>query len=394
MSLRDRAAIVGIGESEYRKWGQIADRSEFQLALEVIVRAVEDAGLTLDEVDGFSSFSNDRNEASLVATALGLPELRYADMTWITGGGGACAAVGNAAMAIATGLARCVVVYRSICMGEFQRFGRALVAESARPLDRELGFALPFGLFNATVGMALLVRRHMHLYGTTPGQLGAVAVACRKHANRNPAAVMHGRPLTLEDHARSRMIVEPFRLFDCCLETDGACAVVLVSAERARDLRNPPVYVMAAAQGMGPRYGVGAWSMQYMPEADYATGGAGTIARNLYAMAGIAPDDIDVAQLYDHYTGMVILALEDFGFCARGEGGPFVEGGTIEWPDGALPLNTAGGSLSEAYIHGLNHVVEGVKQLRGSAVSQVRDAELCLVASGAGIPTSALILRR
>jgi acetyl-CoA acetyltransferase len=216
-----------------------------------------------------------------------------------------------------------------------------------------------------------------------------VAVACRENANRNPAAVMHGRPMTLDDHARSRLIVDPFRLFDCCLETDGACALVLVSTERARDLPQRPVYVMGAAQGMGPRYGIGAWSMQYMPEADYASGGASTVARNLYAMAGIAPVDVDVAQLYDHYTGMVILALEDFGFCARGEGGPFVESGAIGWPDGRLPLNTA-----EAYIHGLNHVVEGVKQLRGSAVSQVRDAEVCLVASGTGIPTSALVLRR
>ncbi len=394
MSLPDRAAIVGIAESQYTKWGKITDRSEFQLALEVIVRAVEDAGLTLDAVDGLSSFSNDRNDGLLVATALGLPELRYADMTWIMGGGGACAAVGNAAMAVATGMARCVVVYRSICMGEFQRFGRPLASESVRPLDRELGFALPFGLFNATIGMAMLVRRHMHLYGTTTRQLGAVAVACRTHANRNPAAVMHGRPMTLEDHARSPLIAEPFRLFDCCLETDGACALVLVSAERARDLRRRPVYVRAAAQGMGPRYGIGAWSMQYMPEEDYATGGARTVARNLYEMAGFGPGDIDVAQLYDHYTGMVILALEDFGFCRRGEGGAFVEGGRIEWPAGALPLNTAGGSLSEAYIHGLNHVVEGVKQLRGTAVSQVPDAEVCLVASGTGIPTSALILRR
>jgi acetyl-CoA acetyltransferase len=263
-------AIAGIAESRYTKWGKITDRSEFQLALEVIVRAVEDAGLALDEVDGLSSFSNDRNDGLLVATALGLPELRYADMTWIMGGGGACAAVGNAAMAVATGVARCVVVYRSICMGEFQRFGRPLVSESVRPLDRELGFALPFGLFNATIGMAMLVRRPMHLYGTTTRQLGAVAVACRAHANRNPAAVMHGRPMTLEDHARSPLVAEPFRLFDCCLETDGGCALVLVSAERARDLRRRPVYVRAAAQGMGRRYGIGAWSMQYMPEDDYA----------------------------------------------------------------------------------------------------------------------------
>jgi acetyl-CoA acetyltransferase len=394
--MRDAAAIVGIAESEYTKWGRLTRCTEYQLALETILRAVDDAGLAIDDVDGFASFSNDRNEFSFVATDLGVPQVRWAGMTWIVGGGGACAAVGEAARAIATGAARCVVVYRALAMGQFQRFGRALAGDvqGVRPQDAALGFALPFGLLNATIGMALLVRRHMHLYGTTPEQLGHVAVTFRAHANRNPAAVMHGRPMTLADHAAAPRIVEPFGLLDCCLETDGACALVLVAPERARDCRHRPVYVLAAAQGSGPRYGCGAWAMHYMPEEDYATGNGQSLARSLYGDAGIGPADVDCAQLYDHYTGMVLLQLEDLGFCARGEGGPFAASGALAWPDGALPTNTAGGSLSEAYIHGLNHVVEGVKQLRGTAVSQVPDAETCLVASGSGIPTSALLLRR
>jgi len=394
--MKDTAAIVGIAESEYTKWGKLARCTEYQLALETILRAVDDAGLTIDDVDGFASFSNDRNEFCFVATDLGVPVVRYAGMTWVVGGGGACAAVGDAAMAIATGTARCVVVYRSIAMGQFRRFGRALAGDvvGVRPQDAALGFALPFGLFNATVGMALLVRRHMYRYGTTTEQLGHVAVTFRRHANRNSAAVMHDRPMTLADHAAAPRIVEPFGLLDCCLETDGACALVLVSPERARDLRHRPVYVAAAAQGTGPRYGCGAWAMHYMPEEDYTAGNTRTLADTLYRTAGVAPRDLDCAQLYDHYTGMVLLQLEDFGICPRGESGPFAAAGELAWPDGALPTNTAGGSLSEAYIHGLNHVVEAVKQLRGVAVSQVPDAELALVASGSGIPTSALLLRR
>jgi acetyl-CoA acetyltransferase len=394
--MKDAAAIVGIAESEYTRWGKLERCTEYQLALETIVKAVADAGLTMDDVDGLASFSNDRNEFCFAATDLGIPRIRYAGMTWIVGGGGACAAIADAAMAIATGAARCVVVYRSIAMGQFQRFGRALSGDvrGVRPQDAALGFALPFGLVNATVGMALVVRRHMHLYGTTTEHLGHVAVTFRRHANRNPAAVMHDKAMTLADHAAAPRIVDPFGLLDCCLETDGACALVLVAPDRARDCRHRPVWVMAAAQGSGPRWGCGAWAMQYMPEEDFATGNTQRLARTLWETAGVAPGEVDVAQLYDHYSGMVLLQLEDMGFCARGEGGPLAASGALAWPDGALPTNTAGGSLSEAYIHGLNHVVEGVKQLRGTAVNQVRDAELCAVASGSGIPTSALLLRR
>jgi acetyl-CoA acetyltransferase len=200
--VKDAAAIVGIAESEYTKWGKLERCTEYALALETIVKAVADAGLTMDDVDGFASFSNDRNEFCFVATDLGVPEVRYAGMTWIVGGGGACAAIADAAMAIATGTASCVVVYRSIAMGQFRRFGRALAGDvqGVRPQDAALGFALPFGSSTRRSAWRL-VRRHMHLYGTTTEHLGHVAVTFRRHANRNFAAVMHGRPMTLADHA-------------------------------------------------------------------------------------------------------------------------------------------------------------------------------------------------
>jgi acetyl-CoA acetyltransferase len=241
---------------------------------------------------------------------------------------------------------------------------------------------------------ALIARRHMHEFGTTHRQMGHVAVAARAHATRNPRAVMHGRPLTLEEHGTARVIADPFRLHDCCLETDGACALIVVSAERARDLRRHPVHVLAAAEG-----GEGAWGASLFthaaPAPAYPSANAAPVARRLWEMAGCGPADIDVVQLYENFSGMVLMALEDFGFCGRGEGGPFVEDGKLLGPDGALPLNTAGGNLAEAYVHGLNLVVEGVRQMRGESTCQVRDAELCLVGGGPGVaPTSALVLRR
>jgi acetyl-CoA acetyltransferase len=217
--------------------------------------------------------------------------------------------------------------------------------------------------------------------------MGHLAVAVRAHAQRNPRAVMHGRPLTLEEHATARVIADPFRLHDCCLETDGACAVILTSAERARDLRRTPVRILAAAEGGEGAWGASLYTHQ-APAPPYPSANLAPVARRLWAMAECTPQDVDVAQLYENFTGMVLLALEDLGFCERGAGGAFVE-------DGALPLNTAGGNLSEAYVHGLNLVLEGVRQMRGESTSQVRDAELCLVSGGPGVaPTSALILRR
>lgn len=404
------ACLVGIGETRYAKWGGIADTSEYQLAIDAIKAAVADAGLSMDEVDGLASFAEDRNDATFAAADLGLPELRYATMSWLPGGGGACAAVANATMAVETGAAEVVVVYRSLCQGQFHRFGQGPggrpaagparvpgLGKARTLLEAHVAFTMPYGMFSPPIAYAMVLQRHMHLFGTTAEQMGAVAVTTRAHAARNPRAVMGDRPMTMDDYMASRLVSEPFRLFDCCLETDGACAVVVTTHERARDLARTPVEVVAGAQGTSQGFGHGQYSNVSMPDEDYTSAGARTVADRLWARAGtagIGRGDIDVAQIYDHFTGLVLLSLEDFGFCARGEGGPFAASGALSWPDGTLPTNTHGGSLSEAYIHGLNHVVEGVRQLRGDSTCQVEGAETCLVTSAAGVPTSALVLAR
>jgi acetyl-CoA acetyltransferase len=395
-----KACIVGIGQTRYAKWGGLANTSEYQLALEAIMAAVADAGLTLDQIDGLGSFADDRNLAVFAAADLGLPELRYANLSWLPGGGGGSAAVASAALAIEAGQAEAIVVYRSLCQGQFSRYGqgpgarRAGGGRQARPpglrvskslLDTHAAFTMPFGMVSPPITYALVMARHMHRFGTTSEQLGNVAVRFRDHATRNPNAVMR-QPMTLDDYFASRLVAEPFHLFDCCMENDGACAVVVTSAERARDLPNPVIEIVASAQGAPGAYGHGQYLNAYVEDDLYTSGGGAPVARDLWARADIGPDDVDVAMLYDHFTGMVLLQLEDYGFCARGEGGEY-------FAETTLPINTHGGSLSEAYIHGLNHVVEGVRQLRGQSTTPVPGAQTALITSAAGVPGSALILR-
>jgi acetyl-CoA acetyltransferase len=403
-----RACLAGVGETRYAKWGGITDASEYQLAVSAILAALADAGMTAEDVDGLASFAEDRNDATFVAADLGIPELRYASLSWLPGGGGACAAVANAAMAVETGAAEVVVVYRALCQGQFRRFGRGpgnVPARDGPPrvphirrartlLEAHVGFTMPFGMFGPPIAYSMVLRRHMHLFGTTAEHMGHVAVTARAHAQRNPRAVMGDRPMTMDDYLTSRWVAEPFRLFDCCLENDGACAVVVTTPERAADAATTPVTVVASAQGTPRGFGHGQYSNVSMPDDDYASAGARQVAARLWGRAGLGPADVDVAQIYDHFSGLVLLSLEDFGFCGRGEGGPFAATGVLAWPDGAMPTNTHGGSLSEAYIHGLNHVVEGVRQLRGQSTCQVDGAETCLVTSAAGVPTSALVLAR
>ena len=222
----------------------------------------------------------------------------------------------------------------------------------------------------------------------------SAVVTTSAHANRNPRAVMGGRPMTLADYLASPMVADPHRLFDCCLESDGACAVVVTTEERARDLAKRPVEILSSEQGAPQGYAFGHFTNANIADELYATGGCEELARRLFGKAGLGPGDVDVAQIYDHFTGCVLLQLEDYGFCKRGEGGPFVESGALSWHGGSLPTNTHGGSLSEAYIHGLNHVVEGVRSLRGESTSPVEGAEVCLVTSAACVPSSALLLGR
>jgi acetyl-CoA acetyltransferase len=253
-------------------------------------------------------------------------------------------------------------------------------------------FTAPFGLMTPAQMYALDTRRHMHLYGTTSEQLGLVAVNSYANAQRNPRAVMYGHPLTLEQHQSSRMIADPYRLYDCCQESDGACALVVTSRERAHDAPAPAALIAGAAQGMARGDGI---HRAGRAEEFWTSAGMIGVASEVYAAAGVSPGEIDVVQVYENFTGQVIMALEDFGFCRRGEGGPYVQSGAISWPDGKAPLNTSGGNLAEAYIHGLSLALEGVRQMRGQSTAQVANAEHCLIVSGpTAPPSSALILRR
>jgi acetyl-CoA acetyltransferase len=385
-TLKDKAAIVGVGHTEYSR---DSGRSEMSLAAEAIRNAVADAGLKPSDIDGIAKYSMDNNDHVHLAANLGIPALRFfADAPW-GGGGGPVGSVLLGAMAVATGMANCVVAFRA--MNErsgrgTNRFGRAIVREGA-PGAR--GYVEPFGLFSPAQAVALSARRHMHLYGTKSEHFGAIAVACRTHAQNNPNAVMRGRPLTIEDHQSSRMISDPLRLHDCCLETDGGAAVVITSAERARDLKPQPAYIMAGAFGATDRNTQTMVKFLENPRSESTV-----IAQKLFARAGAAHKDIDVCFIYDHFTPLVLMAFEELGFCKRGEGGPFLSDGKLLCDGGSLPFNTSGGNLSEGYIHGMQNTIEAVRQLRGQAINQVKDAEIALVASGNAVPTTAMILHR
>lgn len=394
-ALRDQVAIIGIGETEYTKRGG-ATRTEMELACEAIMRAVADAGLELDQIDGLCGYNSDRCTIVEVAEALGL-RLRFCNL-YPGGGNATTGVVQNAALAAATGTARFVVCYRAICQGQALRYGQARAGYGSQAgvmqshAAASQAFTSPFGLLTPAQMYALDIRRHMHLYGTTSEQLGRIAVCCYDNAQRNPRAVMHGRPLTLEQHQASRMIADPYRLYDCCQESDGACALVVASRDEIPHRASPAVLVAGAAQGMAHGDGI------YRAGRDdefWTSAGMADLALDLYARAGITPAHIDVVQVYENFTGQVIMALEDFGLCERGRGGHYVQSGAIDWPYGRTPLNTSGGNLAEAYIHGLSLVIEGVRQLRGESTSQVANAEHCLITSGpTAPPSSALVLRR
>ena len=382
-TLRGKVAVAGIGETTYYKHGKSPD-AEFTLALKAILRACEDAGISPREVDGFASYSNDRNDPSRLAAALGLPELRFSNMQWGGGGGGGAAAVGNAAAAVATGMADCVVVFRALAQGQFARFG---LGGQMATVSGEQAFTFPYGMISPGQRYAMRAMRFMHEHGIGRDPLRAIALASYRHAQQNPRAVMHGRPLTPEMYDASRWIVEPFRLFDCCLENDGAAALVLVPAERARDLPQPPVYVLGVAQGSEHR---NAAPIHNAPL--YGTSSFTTVAPNLYAMAGVAPTEVDVVQSYENFTGGVLMSLVEHGLFRAEEAAEVCTLDNLLAPKGRLPLNTSGGNLAECYMHGLELQLEAVRQLRGQSSNQVPDVDVSMVCAGPMVtPVSSLI---
>jgi acetyl-CoA acetyltransferase len=381
--LRDKAAVVGFGHTAYGKRGQFTELGTSRLVIEAVAQACEDAGVEPSEVDGYTSYSNDAVDPGSIAAAFGAERLRFTAMGWGGGGGAMGGAYMYAAMAVATGQADLVAVVRGVTQPPAARFG----GMGRGDIPRYPGARTPAQTF------AMQARRHMFDYGTTIDHFGEVAVSTRAYAVNNPDARFRD-PITMEDHHDSRMISDPIRLLDCCMESDGGCCVLVASTERARDLAQAPVSIAGVAMGSPRRWGLGAFGGYNMSAADYASAGQRTIAEDLYRNAGMGPADVDVAMIYDHFTPMVLMGIEDFGLAPKGESGPFVADGNLR-PGGALPTNTHGGNLSEIYLHGMTHVFEAVRQCRGTSANQQPDVETALVVCGSSpTPSGAILLRR
>jgi acetyl-CoA acetyltransferase len=387
-SHRDRCAIVGIGATDFSR---DSGRSDLTLASQAALAAIEDAGLSPRDIDGIVRCDMDTVGHTDLADSLGIPELTY----WAEvgpGGVAPCAMVAQAVGAILSGQATTVLVFRELNGRSGRRYGLSKATQAnvggGGTYDE---FFAPYGLLTPGQIFGVMARRHMIEFGTKPEELGHIALTCRARANANPRAQMHDRLLTMDDYLSARMISSPLRLYDFCLETDGACAVVVTSAARARDCPKPPALIRAVAQASIPNPQPGVQFPVLMRES-LTELPARAVANTLYRRAGLGPDDIDVAQIYDCFSITVLMQLEDWGFCKKGEGGPFVAGGEIDM-GGRIPINTGGGHLSEGYIHGMNHIVEGVRQIRGESTSQVPGAETCLVTCTPLPPGSALILR-
>jgi acetyl-CoA acetyltransferase len=387
------AAVAGIGQTSYAK---NMGRTELDLACEAVRNACADAGLPVAAIDGIVSYHIEQVAELDLMTALGIPELRLMART-PSGGGGAASMLGLAALAVEQGTAECVVVFRARNRSKAASYGRD-PNQGGRPWEKSGSrvrgsqqWHHPFGVAAPAHEFALIASRHMHVYGTRAEHFGMQAVAQRFHASRNPDAIMRDA-ITLDDWRASRPIAEPIRLFDCSLENDGATAVVVTSLDQARDLAHPPVRVLSHVQYGAPIHTQLCDFFAATAAFGERDGGAVTASARLFGGAGITPADVNVAMIVEPFTVAVPLALEQYGFCGRGEGGPFIEQGATRWPDGALPVNTHGGSNGEAFIHGVNHLPEAVRQVRGTAVSQVAGAELAFVCGAISDPSGAVLL--
>ncbi len=382
--LKDEAAIVGIGQTEFSK---NSGRSELQLACEAVRAALDDAGLSPDDVDGMTTFTLDNSDEIEIARAVGIRDLTFFSRT-PHGGGAAIGVIHQAVMAVATGSAEVVVCYRALNGRSGQRYSEGVSGDVVTSDLIHWSWYMPFGLMTPASWVAMFTQRYMHECGAKSADLAQVSISTRKHAVNNPAAFFYGRELSLEDHQNSRLIVDPLRLFDCCQETDGGCACIVTTPERARDLRQPAALIRGVAQAAGAEQEV--MTSFYRPniatlsEMDF-------VAKQVYEISGLGPDDVDAAVIYDAFSSIVLWQLESFGFCQPGEAKDFVKDGALEL-GGRLPSNTHGGQLSEAYIHGMNGVNEGVRLIRGTSCNQPEKNEHVLVTAGVGVPTSGMIL--
>jgi acetyl-CoA acetyltransferase len=373
------AVIAGIGHTEFSKH---SGRSPLQLAVEASRAAIADAGLTPRDIDGSVTFQIDRNDDLDVITNLGIPHLRFSSRTR-GGGGGACATVQHAAAAVVSGQANAVLVWRAFNERSRQRFGQP----NRRPPDPAWDFYLPFGLDTPAKIYGLAFQRYMYRYGLTNADFGLYTVVARRYAATNPNAWFYKRPITLEDHQASRWIVEPLlRLLDCCQESDGGVALVITGADRAADLPQPAAHI-AAASAANLQRGYEMFSYYYPDLTRFPEGEA--LAADLWSQSGYGPWDMDVALIYENFSPIVFMQLEAFGYCGPGEARDFIASGAIG-PGGRIPVNTNGGLLGEGYIHGMNNIVEAVRQVRGTAPNQVPGAERVLVSAG----RSGLVLDR
>jgi acetyl-CoA acetyltransferase len=378
-----QVAIAGVG---YTPFTRASGRTVLDLAAEACRNALADAGLPASDVDGIASFAflGDSVPSHAVATALSAPKVSWLlDMNM--GGQAPCLLAMNAAMAIHSGLASSVLIYRALNGRSGMRVGSAALAGSAAQYRYPIGFnAYP-------LYVAMWARRYMIETGATEEDLGAVVMAQREHAARNDRALFR-ETLSLESYLGAPFVAEPFRVPDCAAEVDGACALLLTSLDRARSLRRTPVVIQGAAYARGRRSGLDTGDAMLWE--DYSRNAISHLADDLWSSAELRPADMDLAEVYDCFSSSVLFALEGIGLADRGEAGALVRSGATG-PDGKLPVNTHGGLLCEGYVHGMNTLCEAVLQVQGQAgASQAARADRCVVTSGALMDGSALVLTR
>lgn len=384
-NLKDKAAIVGVGTTEFSK---NSGRSELSLACEAVLDALQDAGLKPSDVDGMVTFTMDTNDEIEVARAIGCNDLSFYSRV-PHGGGAPTGCIAQAAMAVATGVAEVVVCYRALNGRSGHRFSNGVSGDIVTGDMIHYGWYLPYGLLTPASWVAMYHKRYEHLHGNTKDALAEIAMATREYAVTNPRAFFHQRPLSREEYNKGKPIALPFNLYDCCQESDGGCAVIVTTPERAKHLNQMPVMVKGV--GMAAERNMEAMTSFYHDEIA-SIRSMDLAAKQAYAQSGLTPNDIDAAIIYDAFTAIVMWQLESWGFADAGKSAEFVLSGALR-KDGRLPTNTHGGQLSEAYIHGMNGVNEGVRLVRGTSNNQpAKTVNNVLVTSGVGVPTGGMLL--